>query len=263
MSVNFHAYQCRGYLFSDYEEIEKQWKTTFTNYEPERVMRILNLEKDEQYLYIKYFQISYRLRLADGTLEKQSQEKQSKEFYSKEKSSANHSFANTSSYIKAPSKSKLYLNPVNIDGSSAKDWTTRVYFNEAMAIYHLLYYVKDHAFLSGDWIPNTELDTRAHRNNQREDLLFTSFTRQFSGKLDKLSEACRKLGGIEVQTKADLAYQFSAFPQVDLRLLFWDADEDFPAQVQILVDKHITDYVHLETTGCMVSDLFEQLTDCI
>lgn len=218
MSVNFHAYQCRDYLLSDYEEIEKQWKASFSGYNPERVMHILNLKRDEQYLYVRYFQTLYRLRLKDGTLEKQNTQ-------------------------------------------SENDWTTKVYFNEAMVIYHLLYYVKDHALVTGVWIPNTELDPRAHGNNQREDLLFTSFTRHFCGKPDELNEACRKLNGIELQTKADIAYEFSAFPQINLRLLFWDEDEDFPAQAQILVDKRITDYVHLETTGCMVSDLFEKLID--
>ena len=49
------------------------------------------------------------------------------------------------------------------------------------------------------------------------------------------------------------------FPQVKIRLIFWDADEDFSAQTQILVDSRITDYVHLETTGCIVSDLLEML----
>ena len=255
MSINFHAYQCRGYLLSDYEEIEKQWKTLFANYAPERDIRILNLKRDEQYLYIRYFQTLYRLHLKNGTLERQLAQSPTPK-----PSSTGHSSANTSSYVKVQSKDKLYLNPVNTNTLSVEGWTTKVYFNEAMAIYHLLHYVKDHAYQSGIWIPNTELDTRSHRNNQREDLLFASFTRQFSGKLDKLSAACRKLNGTPLQTRADVAYQFSVFPQVSLQLLFWDADEDFPAQVQILVDKRITDYVHLETTGCMVSDLFEQLT---
>ena len=30
-------------------------------------------------------------------------------------------------------------------------------------------------------------------------------------------------------------------------LRFWDADEEFPASLQILVDKNILDYMHYET----------------
>lgn len=182
MSINFHAYQCRDYLLSDYEEIEKQWTTLFTNYDPKRVIRILNLERDEQYLYIKYFQTLFRLRLEDGTLEKQYGESHALEESgtnqdNTKKGDINASSANTSSYIKILPNNKLYLNSENTAPSSDKGWTTRVYFNEAMVIYHLLYYVKDHAYLSGTWIPNTALDTRASRNNQKEDLLFTSFSK--------------------------------------------------------------------------------------
>ena len=225
MSINFHAYQCRNYLLSDYEEIEKQWHSEFTDYNPDRVMKILNLERDDMYLYIRYFQTLYRMNLKNGVLEKQTEPES------------------------------------ELPGENG--WTGCVYFNESMVIYHLLHYVKDHPENSGVWIPNSRLDTRAARNDQREDLLFTSFCTQFSGKTDLLELACKKLNGTPVQTKADLSYQFHAFPQVPLQLLFWDADEDFPAQVQILVDQHITDYVHLETTGCMVSDLFERLNDVL
>lgn len=258
MSINYHAYQCRNYLLSDYEEIERSWKSSFSNYNPERVMQILHLKRDANYLYIKYFQTCYRLRLKDGTLEKQTDELHLSNLSTEKKQPS--AASNTSSYVKIQNSEKLYLNPVPKKVASENGWTPQVYFNEAMVIYHLLYYVKEQACTAGIWIPNTNLDTRAGNNNQREDLLFTSFARQFSGKTEELSLACQAFGGTPLETKADVAYQFSAFPQVSLQLLFWDADEDFPAQVQVLVDKYITNYVHLETTGCMISDLFIGLT---
>ena len=46
---------------------------------------------------------------------------------------------------------------------------------------------------------------------------------------------------------------------MQIQLIFWDADEDFPAQVQVLVDERITDFIHYETVGCIISDLFEKL----
>lgn len=256
MSINFHAYQCRDYLLSDYEEIEKQWKTEFTGYDPERTARILNLEKDETYLYVRYFQTLYRLRLKDGTLEKQFEETAGS--HRREKPS--HAGPLSSSCLKIHDREKLYLQDTAPAHISENGWTDRVYFNECMVIYHLLHYVKDHPSISGIWIPNSQLDTRAGSHNQRKDILLTSFSSSFAGKMEQLEMACKKLGGICVETKADLSWEFHPFPQVPLRLLFWDEDEDFPAQVQILVDSQVTDYVHLETTGCMVSDLFEKLT---
>lgn len=52
-------------------------------------------------------------------------------------------------------------------------------------------------------------------------------------------------------------------PQIQLQLHFWDADEDFPAQTQILVDRKITDYIHFETVGCLISDLLEKLEQSV
>lgn len=265
MSINFHAYQCRGYLLSDYEEIEKQWQTIFTDYNPDRAAQILELEKDDNYLYIRYFQTLYRLHLKTGTLEKRLTEKALTEKerltdMKKEDQTQISSKLPGSSYLKIPDAGKLYLQDTETARPSENGWTGKVYFNEAMVIYHLLHYVKDHPAISGTWIPNSQLDTRAARNNQREDLLLSSFCAEFTGKMDRLEVACQSMNGIPIQTRADISYQFYAFPQVPLQLLFWDADEDFPAQVQILVDQHVTDYVHLETTGCMVSDLFEKLT---
>ena len=62
-------------------------------------------------------------------------------------------------------------------------------------------------------------------------------------------------------SKADYSYEFQVFPGVKLRLLYWEEDDEFPAKAQILVDRNVTDYVHLETTGCMACDLFDMITD--
>ena len=59
--------------------------------------------------------------------------------------------------------------------------------------------------------------------------------------------------------KGDAAFLFYAVPQIPLRLIFWDADEEFPAQTQVLVDSRITDYLHYESVGCVISDLLERL----
>lgn len=212
MSVNYHAFQCRGFLFDEYEAHKEHWLAFFQNYNPERVVRILGLTADENYLYLTYYQVPYRMRLTDGTLEKQ------------------------------------------VDGA----WTTRLFFNEAMVCYHLLYYVKDAPLCLGQWVPNTALDGVISRTEPQHDPLFFPFEQRFSGRAAQLEEICRDLGGIR-QEKGDVCYEFEAFPQVHLQVLFYDADEDFPAQVKVLVDRRVTDYIHFETTGCLISDLFERM----
>lgn len=63
--------------------------------------------------------------------------------------------------------------------------------------------------------------------------------------------------------KGDIGFQFEVLPCVGMRLIFWDADDDFSAQVQILLDQKVLDFVHYETTGCMISDLFEKICSAV
>lgn len=212
MSVNYHAFQNRGYLFSSHEALCEQWRTAFTGFDPARIAEILQLKTDENHLYLSYFQTPYRLCLSDGHLERETD-----------------------------------------DG-----WTDALYFNETMSIYHLLHYTKDQPRITGIWVPNTALEGAGAHNRNLPDPLLTPFAAHFSGKTESLSAACRKLGGLSL-SKGDIAYQFTSFPQIPLQLIFWDADEDFPAQIQILVDKGVTDFIHFETTGCIISDLLEKL----
>jgi len=146
-------------------------------------------------------------------------------------------------------------------GVDSDGYSRRVRFNEGMAIYHYLQFFKDQPAPPSMWIPNTALDTRAVNNSGTEDLLFHDFCQSMKGKADQLDRICPELGGVSVPSKADYSYEFQAFPGVKLRLLYWEEDDEFPAKAQILVDKNVTDYVHLETTGCMACDLFDMITD--
>lgn len=90
MSINFHAYQRRGYLFENFEVQCEQWRTLFSNFNPERVCRILNLSYDDEFLYVSYFYDSYRLCLKTGILEKNIEENWSDQLYFNETMSIYH-----------------------------------------------------------------------------------------------------------------------------------------------------------------------------
>jgi len=233
MSVNYHAFQNRGYLFSNHEVLADQWRSAFAGYDPSRISGILHLESDDDYLYLSYFQSLYRLRLKDGYLEKKITDARPENETKKGTENAT-------------------------EKRTENSWTEDLYFNETMVIYHLLHYTKDTPQIANVWVPNTALEGAGAHNRNLPDPLLTPFAAKFSGKGELLEKACQSLGGTKL-SKGDVAYQFTAFPQIRLQLIFWDADEDFPAQVQILVDKQVTDFLHFETTGCIISDLLEML----
>ena len=76
MSVNFHAFQNIGVLFAECEALYEQWTQEFTGFKPERISRILKLKYDEEYLYITYFDVLYRLEIKEGKLSKQDKDGQ-------------------------------------------------------------------------------------------------------------------------------------------------------------------------------------------
>lgn len=155
---------------------------------------------------------------------------------------------------------RLRLQDGVLEKKTGEEWTDDLWFNEALVIYHILNDVADEPRQAGEMIPNTELDPAARGNSRQEDILFSDFSRKASGRTEQLKKACLANGGIAFPSKADAAFLFRPFPQIPLQLLFWDEDEDFPAKVQVLVDRYVTDYLHPESTGCLISDLFEMLS---
>ena len=237
MSINYHAYQSRNVLFPEAGAVCEQWRAAFSGYDPRRIAGILDLVFDENFLYLKYFGIPYRLCLKTGVLEKK-----------------------TEAPLPGNPSSHAAVGEVFSQKETPADrWTDALYFNETMALYHLLKYTRDVPSPSGVWVPNMELEGASIRSPQKDPLL-APFSRRFTGKTDLLRSRCLALGGTPLKNvKGDAAFLFYAVPQIPLRLIFWDADEEFPAQTQVLVDSHITDYLHYESVGCVISDLLEKL----
>lgn len=43
--------------------------------------------------------------------------------------------------------------------------------------------------------------------------------------------------------------------------VFWEKDEEFPAQVRVFVRENATDYVHYEAISFMIADLFQKMDE--
>ena len=71
----------------------------------------------------------------------------------------------------------------------------------------------------------------------------------FSGRLDALSTACEKFGGVpnDIGISYDLVMRFDALPRISLLLLFNDKDEEFPAQCSVLFQKQAEYYLDPES----------------
>jgi hypothetical protein len=83
----------------------------------------------------------------------------------------------------------------------------------------------------------------------------------FSGGLDELMNASRRLGGYApaIDVKNDFAVQFDALPRVPVIMLYNDADEEFPAKCTILFESRAEKYLDAECIAMLGSQLFRQL----
>lgn len=145
-------------------------------------------------------------------------------------------------------------------GWSEDDFQTeeKADYNEAMTIYDVLCYSKEDCRLAHEWANVGTLSSIQGGPLEKGGNFFQNAGNYFTGRTDALSHACEKLGGKKME-KGDAAYELQLFPFLPLILRFWDADEDFPASLQILVDKNILDYMHYETLMFAISHLLERL----
>jgi len=89
-------------------------------------------------------------------------------------------------------------------------------------------------------------------------------SREFSGRLSSLQDACRSVNGLPAQlgTTHDLCMAFEALPKVPVMLLFNDADEEFPAQCTLLFEKRAEKYLDMECLAIVGMVLAQWLIEC-
>lgn len=124
--------------------------------------------------------------------------------------------------------------------------------NIRLNIYTLLWYAKPTARLQNHWVTFADLkDARPFAPAFQKGVLLT-FAKTFTGHLDRLISACEALGGQKLP-HSDAGYQIRAFDCIPVRFLFWEGDDEFPAQANILFDISATDYIHVESVVTIAS----------
>jgi hypothetical protein len=117
-----------------------------------------------------------------------------------------------------------------------------------------------------DWVSFKDFKKTSHILNVN---YFASDTEKpivqhFSGKLDALTTACEKFGGLphDIKISYDLAMRFDALPRISLLLLFNDKDEDFPAHCSVLFQKQAEYYLDPESLAMTSAFLAKGLIRC-
>ena len=123
-------------------------------------------------------------------------------------------------------------------------------YNEAMNIYTLLHYARPDARWTGRWLPFRDLRHASPFASAYHSGIIRPLARTFAGREDLLPGAVRELGGLRLDLHG---YQLPAFECIPMRLYFWDGDEDFGAQANLLFDESAVDFIHVESVVTIAS----------
>ena len=132
-------------------------------------------------------------------------------------------------------------------------------YNAAMTIYDVLCCSKEDCRASGEMV---SIESCASVQGGSLSAQNRSFFQHAADRFDKdtaaFAAACEKLGGTRL-ARGDAAYRLDLFAFLPVSVAFWRADEEFPASLQILLDRNILDFTHYETTMFALSHLMERL----
>lgn len=126
-------------------------------------------------------------------------------------------------------------------------------YNEAMSIFDVLCESKEDCRLSGSFCSLNQLKGTVQASNPGRGM-FSQETAWFDGRTEELSHACESLGG-KKEKVGDVSFRLYPFEFLPMILQFWNSDEEFPANLKIMWDENILDFVHYETTFFMVSHM--------
>jgi Domain of unknown function (DUF3786)/Putative Fe-S cluster len=117
---------------------------------------------------------------------------------------------------------------------------------------------------SGEWITFSSVPASHAKDKAWAGHVEDVIAKHYAGNVAELRSACERLGGRPVDMKGnhDAAYEFRFFPRYPVLLLFYDAvpDEDFPAQVKLLLDRHVDKYLDIESIVVLGEEFAGRMT---
>ena len=131
-------------------------------------------------------------------------------------------------------------------------------YEEVLSIFDLLCHAGDRKYLSGNFAPVNSLKGRPAIGVGTD--FHSEAASVFDQNQDAFQKACLALGGTPMDL-GDLGFSFPVFADLTVRLKFYGSDEDFPANVVLLWDAHMLQYVYYETVFYIAGHLLRSIAD--
>lgn len=130
-------------------------------------------------------------------------------------------------------------------------------YNESMTIWDVLCCSKADCHLSGKFVPLQTLKGTVHSSGSSS-AMFQHAADSFNGRTEALSSACGVLGR-PINIGGDVAAVLYPFVFLPVTLQFWEADDEFPANLKFMFDENILDFMHYETIFFMLGHIISRL----
>lgn len=126
-------------------------------------------------------------------------------------------------------------------------------FNQEMNFLNMFHYAVEHPVPSGKLVPFRNVKRVYPFEAAYMKTIIHPFEKLFTGRVEELQRALKALNARPIP-QGDAGGELEIFPGLRLAVTFWDADDEFPAQANMLFDSNITDYMHEENVVTVASD---------
>ena len=99
------------------------------------------------------------------------------------------------------------------------------------------------------------------QNNLSDDIMNGPLIREFKGDYSRFEHAMRSLGGAEIPSSGagKHVWQLLPLPKILAQLVFYEADEEFPVDIQIMFDKTAPRFLDFECLAFMSGAMIHEI----
>lgn len=119
-------------------------------------------------------------------------------------------------------------------------------------IYYLLRATRTE--VSGQWISEKDMPGGVAFFRGPHEIPTRLISRRFDNNIDEFSRRCRQLHGTPLDM-GDAAFRFALTPDMPVAVLYWEGDDDFPAEARVLYDRTLSGRFPLDVIFSMAVEV--------
>lgn len=131
--------------------------------------------------------------------------------------------------------------------------------DEAISLFTILYLLNaQETEITGTWISEKDIPGGPTFFRGPHQIPSDIVTKKINNNLNMFRTICETLGGTPIHL-ADAAYRFEITDRIPVAVLYWQGDEDFPAEMKILYDETIMKHLAADAVYALAVGICKRL----